>query len=126
MTNDGRYAAIKSNFTKNIEIFDIKTREMMLPIEAHMSPIGERHLHNYVSCYFIENNKALSIDSEEIICWDINDMKDWNKLFQVKSKNIKPILDSNLKLKGLVIDAKVRLLADVLYDLCDDKTQFIG
>ena len=63
---------------------------MMLPIEAHRL--------NGVDCYFIENNKAVSIDNQEMICWDISDMKHWDKIFQVQSENIKCILDSNHKL----------------------------
>ena len=79
----------------------------MLPIEVHKQ-IG-------VDCYFIEDNKAVSIDNQEVICWDVCDMANWNKIFQVKSKKILPILDSNQNLKGLVIEDKIRLLADVLF-----------
>ena len=88
----------------------------MLPIEAHKQ--------NDVNCYFIEGSKAVSIDNQEMICWDISDMYNWNKIFQVKSINIRPIHDSNKKLQGLIIDNKVFLLADALFELSDDKTQF--
>jgi hypothetical protein len=52
----------------------------MLPIEAHKQ--------NGVDCYFIEDNKAVSIDNQEVIYWDICNMANWSKIFQVKSKNI--------------------------------------
>jgi hypothetical protein len=88
----------------------------MLPIEGHRNVS--------VDCYFIEDNKAVSINNQEMICWDISNMNHWNKLFQVQSKKILPIIDSNKKLNGFVIDDKVRLLANYLFELCEDKTQF--
>ena len=90
----------------------------MLPIEAHKK--------NGVDCYFIEDNKAVSINNQEVIYWDISNIENQEKIFQAKSKKILPILDSNKKLNGLVIDGNVHLLADALFELCDDKTQFKG
>jgi hypothetical protein len=116
ITNDGKYAAIGRYESFNLEVLNIKTSEKMFSIVAHKSKI--------LNCYFIEGNKAVSIDDQEIIYWDISDMMDWNKLFQVKKMNIISIHDSNKKLQGLIIDNKVFLLADALLELCDDKTQF--
>ena len=115
ITNDGKYAAIGTE-SQNIEVLNIKTREKMLTIVAHKQEI--------LNCYFIEGNKAVSIDYREIIYWDISDMMSWNKLFQVKKMNIISVHDSHKKLQGLIIDNKVFLLADALFELCDDKTHF--
>jgi hypothetical protein len=38
----------------------------MIPIEVHKQ--------NGVNYYFIEGNKAVSIDNEEIICWDVSNI----------------------------------------------------
>ena len=109
ITNDGKYAAIGTE-SQNIEVLNIKTREKMLTIVAHKQEI--------LNCYFIEGNKAVSIDYQEIIYWDISDMMSWKKM------NIISVHDSHKKLQGLIIDNKVFLLADALFELCDDKTHF--
>ena len=36
----------------------------------------DAHTHKEISCYFIENNKAVSIsyDNKELFFWDVNDI----------------------------------------------------
>lgn len=78
----------------------------------------EAHVFKEVSCYFIEDNKAVSCsdDLQELFFWDVNDMKNWKKLFSIENMEYNLINDSNDKLKGFVIDNKVRLLPEVLFE----------
>ena len=67
----------------------------------------EAHKNGYLSCYFIQNNIAVSTNSSntELFCWEISDMKNWKKLFSVQLKNQNCLIhDSYNKLKGLLID----------------------
>jgi hypothetical protein len=50
----------------------MKTFKKMQPIEAHKYDLN--------NCYFMEDNKAVSIDTCNLICWDVSDMQSWKKL----------------------------------------------
>ena len=56
----------------------------------------EVHKYFFINCFFIEGDKAVSIDSKgtELFCWDIKDIKNWKKIFSIE-KNMSLVLDSN-------------------------------
>ena len=64
ITNDGMNAAIGNNKSSKIEIFNIKTKNYMQTIESHKN--------NTVSCYFIDDKKAVSIADNELFFWNVS------------------------------------------------------
>ena len=56
----------------------------------------EAHKNKCIKCFFIEGDKAVSIDGHgiELFCWDTKDIKNWKKIFSIEKKMIL-ILDSN-------------------------------
>ena len=66
ITNDGSCAAIGIWCSNNIEIINMKTYKKVETIEAQNFEL--------INCYFIEGNKAVSIDNCNLICLDISDI----------------------------------------------------
>ena len=96
ITNDGSYAAIGTWYSSSIEIFNMKTFKKMQPIEAHKYDLN--------NCYFMEDNKAVSIDTCNLICWDVSDMQSWKKLKQIKDIDYSNLIhNTNGKLLGFKI-----------------------
>jgi hypothetical protein len=56
----------------------------------------EVHKNKRITCFFIEGEKAISIDYEgsELFFWDIKDIKNWRKVFSIEKK-MSFIIDSN-------------------------------
>jgi len=65
---ENNYAAIGCEKSFNTEIFELKTLKKVVKLNTHT--------HKEISCYFIEDNKAVSIcyEDKESFFWDVNDM----------------------------------------------------
>ena len=68
MNIKNNYATIGCEKSFNTEIFELKTLKKVATINAQT--------HKEISCYFIEDNKGVSIsyDNKELFFWDVNNM----------------------------------------------------
>ena len=88
-------------------------------------------------CYFLDHNRAISISYDknkigrcdfekpcQLFCWDVSNVKNWKKLFDVNHCIIVPIIGFNSQLNGLVINGKVRPLAEAFIELTQNIVYF--
>ncbi len=67
-------------------IYDIKKRLPIYTIEAH------KHKGN--SCFFINKNRVITFNDNEMICWHLTKITDWKIIFMLEIK-VKPVTSVN-------------------------------